>query len=253
MANYNNAIYISEAMESVLSQTYQNWEIIIVDDCSGDDSLDVIRPYLKDSRIKLFANKKNEGCGSAKRTAAKNASGEVIGILDPDDVLDKNALKIMAIEHINNPDHGLIYSSYWVCDKNLTVDYKSKKPGNKTTEKGHLIKPHASHFMTFKKEAYDLTEGIDRKQIRAVDKDIIYKLEEVTKIKFIDQPLYYYRWHGKGISQGNHVETARIYDILAKYKAYRRRKETDISNLTEEEMQKYLSEAIDYIHERKEL
>ena len=51
MANFNNANYIETAVDSVLKQTYTNWELIIVDDCSGDESIKVIKPYLRDKRI----------------------------------------------------------------------------------------------------------------------------------------------------------------------------------------------------------
>ena len=61
IANYNNAKYIKKAIESVLKQTYKNWEIVIVDDASTDNSLEVIRPYLKDKRIKLVKHKENQG------------------------------------------------------------------------------------------------------------------------------------------------------------------------------------------------
>ena len=58
MANYNKAAYVGEAIESVLEQSWSKWELIIVDDCSTDDSVEIIKKYLSDRRIKLFKNKK---------------------------------------------------------------------------------------------------------------------------------------------------------------------------------------------------
>ena len=79
---------------------------------------------------------------------------------------------------------------------------------------------------------YIMTEGFDPKQERSVDKDIIYKLEEVTNCKFIDRPLYYYRQHERGISQGENAFKARVYLYIAKCKAYRRRMNTDIPKVS---------------------
>ena len=59
MANFNNANYIETAINSVLKQTYTNWELVIVDDCSGDESIKLIKPYLRDKRIKLIPLKMN--------------------------------------------------------------------------------------------------------------------------------------------------------------------------------------------------
>ena len=121
MANYNNARYIKQAIESVLKQSSKNWELIIVDDDSTDNSLEIIRHYLKDKRIKLIKHKKNLGCGAAKRTCAKNAKGQILGILDPDDNLHKDYVKIMTKTHLDNPDYGLIYFLHYNCDANLKI------------------------------------------------------------------------------------------------------------------------------------
>lgn len=70
IANYNNGNYISECLESVLKQTYQNFEIIIVDDASTDTSLNIIQKYIdQDNRIKIYNNDKNYGAGYSKKDA----------------------------------------------------------------------------------------------------------------------------------------------------------------------------------------
>ena len=236
MANYNNAPYIKNAIESVLNQSSTEWELVIVDDLSIDNSLEIIQPYLKDERIKLFKHQINKGCGATKRTCAENANGEIFGILDPDDALHKDAVKIMVKAHQDNPDCGLIYSTYYKCDKNLKTKYIAKSKGLPEKGKTHLHNPMISHFATFKKAAYVKTEGFNPKLKKAVDKDIYYKLEEVTKLKFINKPLYYYRIHEDGISQGKHVLEAQEYSVLASHAAYKRRLNTIIPNLRKKEL-----------------
>jgi hypothetical protein len=88
-----------------------------------------------------------------------------------------------------------------------------------------------SHFKTFKRDIYQKTAGFNSNQKRAVDKDLILKMEEVTNFKFINQPLYYYRYHEGGISQGKNEFEAVIYFYIAKCKAYQRRLNTDIPNM----------------------
>jgi len=112
MANFNNACYIKEAIKSVISQTFTKWELIIVDDCSTDNSVEVIKPFLKDKRIKLICHKKNLEYGGSLKTAADNASNVIIDILDPDDSLHETALAVMADSFITYSKYGFIYSKF---------------------------------------------------------------------------------------------------------------------------------------------
>ncbi len=236
MANFNNANFLEEAINSVLSQIYPYWELIIVDDRSTDDSIKIIKPHLKDDKIKLIILKSNQGYGGALKTAADNASNDILAILDSDDALHKEALSVMADAYLSSPEYGFIYSTFWKCDSNLNhpkiVDYIGEIKQNKTNL--HEIK--VSHFKSFRKDVYKQTTGFDPDQKKAVDKDIIFKLEEVTKLKFVNIPLYYYRWHGEGISQGKNRNKAEFYHYIAKLKAYKRRLNTDIPNLTKRQI-----------------
>lgn len=85
-ASYNYQDYIKEAIQSVLNQTYKDWELIIVDDCSTDNSVQVINSY-KDDRIKLFVNEKNLGLQKTVKRGIENATGEWIVFLESDDIL----------------------------------------------------------------------------------------------------------------------------------------------------------------------
>ena len=72
MTNHNYGRYIGEAIRSVLGQSYRNWELVIVDDGSSDDSLDKIRPFLRDRRIRLFRNRKKQGLRPRRGSASKD-------------------------------------------------------------------------------------------------------------------------------------------------------------------------------------
>ena len=232
MANYNNAKYIETAIKSIISQTYPIWELIIVDDDSTDDSKDKIKPFLNNKQIHLIQHKRNIGYGGTLKTAAKNATNEILGILDADDKLHLDALKIMAEAYQNNQNCGFIYSTMWSCDSELKNCKINNWIGPVIPEKTNIFKSKISHFKTFRKEIYEKTVGFEESQKKIVDKDIIYKLEEVTKFKFINKPLYYYRHHESGISQGKDKYSLRVYHYIAKLKTYRRRLNTNLPNLS---------------------
>lgn len=87
MPNYNCEKFIEETVNSVLAQTYGNWELLIVDDCSTDRSIEIINSYCeKDERIKLFINEKNSGAAASRNWALREATGKWIAFLDSDDL-----------------------------------------------------------------------------------------------------------------------------------------------------------------------
>ena len=225
IANYNNGIYLEEALQSVLAQTYTNWEIILVDDASTDNSKEIYKKYSSDTRIHIYYNDKNYGCGYTKHRCVELAKGEICGFLDPDDALAETALEESMHEHIKRPDFSLIYSGCYVCNKNLIPINKSN--AHKIPEgKSYLDYGHWAifHFATFKKKIYDKTEGINIEFKRAIDQDLYLKLEEVGKIEFISSQLYYYRTNtGNNISLGENNKTATLWHITALIDACRRR------------------------------
>lgn len=86
MPSYNTGRFIAESIESVLKQTYKNWELIIVDDCSTDNTDEIVKGYLEDSRIRYLKNKKNAGAAVSRNRALREAKGKWIAFLDSDDL-----------------------------------------------------------------------------------------------------------------------------------------------------------------------
>lgn len=108
MASYNYAPIIGEAIESVINQTYKDWELIIVDDGSTDNSVEVIKKYLSDNRIKLYINEKNLGLAKTVRKGIQYSTSDWIAFLESDDKFFPNALeeKVKAI----STDADIIFS-----------------------------------------------------------------------------------------------------------------------------------------------
>lgn len=104
---YNAQEYIGKAIESALSQTYSNIEIIVVDDSSSDDSLSVVKSF--SSKIRIVELNRS-GPGKARNAGVRNAKGELIAFLDADDTIDKNFVKYMVSFLAANPDASYCYS-----------------------------------------------------------------------------------------------------------------------------------------------
>lgn len=86
MPSYNTAQYIADSIRSVQAQTYKNWELLIVDDCSSDNSDDVVAPFLSDARIRYLKNEVNGGAAVSRNYALREAKGRWIAFLDSDDL-----------------------------------------------------------------------------------------------------------------------------------------------------------------------
>jgi glycosyltransferase involved in cell wall biosynthesis len=236
MANYNNGEYIAEAIQSVINQTFEDWELVIVDDCSTDNSIERINPFLKDKRVRLLRNEKNQGYINTLNRLVYESEADIFGILDSDDVLLENALDIMYKKHKEYPDCGLIYSQFIFCDEKLNLlekGFSNSIPSGKTS----LYYNSVSAFRTFKKNVFFKTAGFDEDILYAEDKDIIFRIEEVTKLLFIDKVLYKHRILPN--SQSHDAKKRMIGNIsyiTAKYNAYNRRLNINIPNLTKNEM-----------------
>lgn len=117
-ACYNSEKYIEETIESVLNQTYIDWEWIIVDDCSKDDSVKIIEKY-EDDRINLIVLNENAGAAEARNVGIKKAKGRYITFIDSDDVWLPNFLET-AFNYLKDNGEELVYASYKRHDEDLT-------------------------------------------------------------------------------------------------------------------------------------
>jgi glycosyltransferase involved in cell wall biosynthesis len=209
-ASYNCGNYLSQAIESVLKQTYTNWELIIVDDCSKDNSYEIAKEYAnKDSRIKLLKNETRLFCSSSYAKVLAQANGDICGILDGDDCLAKDAMSNIIRIYAKYPKVGYVYTQFWICDSNL-----------KTIRRGHCQIPKRmgildyesrgkhcySHWRTFRTELRNNTVLFPEGLKSSVDKSLGYRLEEISDGGFFNTFCYFYRSNPKGISR-NHKDS----------------------------------------------
>jgi len=111
MPSYNTEDYIAASIESVLAQTYENWELLIVDDCSTDETDDVVKPYLVDERIRYLKNEKNSGAAVSRNRALREAKGKWIAFLDSDDLWTSEKLE-KQITFMKENGYHFSYTNY---------------------------------------------------------------------------------------------------------------------------------------------
>lgn len=118
MPSYNAARFIGESINSVLLQTYSNWELLIVDDCSKDNSVEVVRKFANiDKRVVLFSLEKNVGAAAARNVAIEHAQGQYIAFLDSDDVWDEYKLE-KQLAFMKQYSYVFTFSNYYVMEEN---------------------------------------------------------------------------------------------------------------------------------------
>lgn len=115
---YNSGKFIKETVETVKAQDYQNWELLLVNDCSTDNSKEEIKKYEKeDNRIRLIDLRENSGAAIARNTGMKEAKGKYIAFLDADDLWENTKLK-KQIEFMQKNNYEFTYTGYEFADEN---------------------------------------------------------------------------------------------------------------------------------------
>ncbi|WP_234109870.1 glycosyltransferase family 2 protein [Chryseobacterium sp. R2A-55] len=226
IANYNNGKYFQECYQSLLSQDYPNWEAVILDDCSTDNSVEVMKNIFKDdARFRFYQNEKNEGVGFTKGKLIELAQGEICGFVDPDDAILPTAIKKATAIFEKEKDVVLTYSRLIKCDENLQPLAENKSAnqipnGNRYFFNCPIV---INHFVCFRRKTYFETEKIDPNLKISEDQDLYLKLYERGKVRFIDDANYLYRFHAGGISQNDNKQKSREFWGEVIFKAMKRR------------------------------
>ena len=116
MPSYNTAEYITDSINSVIAQTYKNWELIIVDDCSTDETDSIVSSFLSDPRIRYYKNNKNSGAALTRNRAISLSRGEWIAFLDSDDLWLPNKLEEQLDFMVKN-NYYFSYTKYKIFDE----------------------------------------------------------------------------------------------------------------------------------------
>jgi glycosyltransferase involved in cell wall biosynthesis len=216
MPNFNNEKYLNAAIESVLNQSYKNFEFIIIDDCSTDNSWKIIQKYAKkDKRIKAYRNEKNLKIVKTLNKALDFAKGKFIGRMDGDDLIIEKKFEIQINFLEKNPSFVGVGTNLYITDVNMEKIGVRKYESNSSKLKKILPieSPFAHATMVIKSEIlkkYKYKVGLDL----AEDYDLWFRILKKHKMSNISQFTYYYRQHpgqGKFYNlKGNLLKTLKV-------------------------------------------
>lgn len=135
---YNAERFIKETIDSVISQTYSNWELILVDDCSSDSSADIISEYIKkDDRIKYIKNEVNSGAAVSRNNGIEASKGQYIAFVDSDDVWENEKLE-KQLEFMKKNSYPFTFTSYRYVLEDGTITDKTARAIEKINYNGLL-------------------------------------------------------------------------------------------------------------------
>lgn len=218
---YNREQYLAAAIESVLAQTWRDFELLIWDDGSHDSSLDIAHRYAEsDNRVRVIAAE-HQGFAPAIKAAFATTTGTFIGSVDSDDLLAPTALEETAAILNAHPEVGMVYTDYREIDENghdRGLGHRCNIPYSKE----HLLIEFITfHFRLIRRCVYEQIGGIDETFRAIVDYDLCLRLSEVTTVQHLQKPLYYYRKHSGNLT--NHKLEIRYWSSRAIASARKRR------------------------------
>ncbi|SDS23434.1 Glycosyltransferase involved in cell wall bisynthesis [Gillisia sp. Hel1_33_143] len=199
---YNGENYLVSAIESILTQTYQNFELIIVNDCSTDKSLEISENYQKkDSRIKIISNSTNKKLPISLNIGHKSAVGKYITWTSHDNLLKKNFLEELSTV-IEQENVDIVFSNYDI----IRSDNSIKRIQVAGPAEYLLIGNYIGASFLYKKEVFEGLNGYDSELFLIEDYDFWIRALNQYRFFNLDKNLYSYRIHGESLTSKINLE-----------------------------------------------
>lgn len=204
IASYNHGKYLHQAIDSVLAQTYKNYEIIVVDDASTDNTLEILKPYLAKKCIRYIRNPENLGEAGSRNVGNTAAQGDYIAVLDADDWWYADKLEVQMHIMLENPNCVLGFTGAMVVSDEKCETYLLDKDW--TSDIGirlRLDNQIIHSTVIYARSAVMAVNGYDETLPFAVDWDLWFRLMihyGEDAFVYIDNPLLYYRIHQSNMS-----------------------------------------------------
>ncbi len=221
---YNGEKYLSETIASALNQTYKPIEVIFIDDCSKDRSLQIARTYK--NKIKIMTCNKNSGPSYARNMGLKEARGEYIQFLDSDDIIREDKIEKQIEFFKDNPEYDLVFSEVTSFSENIEENkpeiWREHKARNDYLEAFLIVCIMSPHSPLIKKITLDNIKGFKTEFIGVEDWDLWIRLcLRDVKIKFMPGILAFYRNHPASLSSKNILlHRRREKELLLKFVDY---------------------------------
>ena len=230
---YNGEEFLSQSIQSVIAQTYKNWELIFWDNRSTDNSSKILGKY-KDKRIKYFYARKNTVLYEARNLAIKEAKGEFIAFLDVDDFWSKNKLELQ-IAHFKEKKIGLVYSNFYKFKNGKKkLAFNNNLPSGKVT--AQIIKNYQVGILTviLRKSFLNKKKLFDFKYDLLSDYDFILNFSLKHSFDVVNQPLAFYRIHENQLQKKKMVFQAKQFcEWFKKKKIKNKFKKYDLSSINQ--------------------
>lgn len=210
MTSYNREKYITEAIESVLSSNYKNFELIIVDDFSQDNTVNIIQEFAdKDARISFYKNEVNLGQFANRNKAVGFAKGTYLKFFDSDDVMYDHLLQVTMDAMLKFPDAGIGIECIWENVKdNLPVLFSSREAYISYYFLGNNFLALGPSAVIFKRSLFEECGGFDEHIGILADTLLILKMAANSSVVGYASNLFYWRVHDEQVTihQKNHYE-----------------------------------------------
>jgi len=197
---YNGEKFIGEAIESVINQTHQNWELIIVDDGSTDSSKDVVRQYTTNRRIRLIEHGCNKGIPKTKNDGIAVAQGDYVAFLDQDDIWMPSKLELQLRRFaLEGKNVGLVCTGMLFIDENMKIT--SIFRGFNDTNQQELLKSlywnpiNSSSVMMVNRQVLSQVGTFDENLVGWDDYELLMRIATRSQVKYVRIPLVKKRVH----------------------------------------------------------
>lgn len=219
---YNDSSTIVDAVKSVFAQTYQNWELVIIDDGSTDNGYDLIK-NIRDPRVQIIKGEKNEGISYRSNQVVELAKGEYVAKLDADDMMAKNRIEYQIEYLVANPTVDVVDTAMYSLSREAVPDGKR---GFEELHKNPKLLVKSAYMLNgavLAKKEWFKQNKYDGSYFRAEDYELWVRTFEHTNFARIPKPLYFVR-EGR-VSLKNYLNTnktlRKIYRIYgAKYNSF---------------------------------
>ncbi len=239
--SYNYSEYISETIKSVQAQTYCDWELIIVDDASSDNSVEIIKTFTDDKRIKLICHNKNKGLKESIKTGLKYAQGEWIAFLESDDVFYPNTLQTR-INEADNADIvfnsvNLIGNSENIQNK-LRIVNKTEQILNKIDFPTNIFKLFQTRNIILTLSSVMIKKELINEQALNTPVDELFDwwfyihITKNAKSCYINEKLTNWRIHNQSYISKSRKRKYKLVNALAYYDVYKQNKDFNLFVLT---------------------
>lgn len=204
VTNYNYGRYVRQALDSVLAQTFDDYELLIIDDGSTDDSRDIIGEYRGHPKVSKVIFQENMGLNRTNNVALEASRGRYIIRLDADDFLDPNALLVLTTILNSKPDLGLVFPDYYYVDSSGQVVGQERR--HDFSQDVSLLDQPAHGACTLIRKAALLEVGGYSENYRCQDGyDLWLRFIEKFDVNNVNLPLFYYRRHGENLTQNHRL------------------------------------------------